>query len=162
MHTVPWSTFSSNPVSLASVCSQPSSDNWDIEGNAQSKHGAHNRLRLGVAGHATYKASVDFYLASLQSFPFDKIKIDRSFVSGMTSNAQSEAIVRTVLGLGVALDIPVIAEGVETDAERLLLKRHGCTEIQGYLIGRPMEISQFATLTGAPPSPGALHSIARA
>ena len=100
-------------------------------------------VRIAMDDFGTGYAS----LASLQSFPFDKIKIDRSFVSGITSNAQSEAIVRTVLGLGVALDIPVIAEGVETEAERLLLKKQGCAQIQGYLIGRPMEISHYAALT---------------
>jgi diguanylate cyclase (GGDEF)-like protein len=86
-------------------------------------------------------------LASLQSFPFDKIKIDRSFVTGVNSNAQSAAIVRTVLGLGAALDIPVIAEGVETERERAFLMKAGCTEVQGYFVGRPMPISSYAELT---------------
>ena len=62
-------------------------------------------------------------LSSLQSFPFDKIKIDRSFVSSIETNAQSAAIVRSFIGLGVALSIPVIAEGVETEAERSFLGR---------------------------------------
>ena len=86
-------------------------------------------------------------LASLQSFPFDKIKIDASFVSGLSTNAQSAAIVRTVLGLGTALNIPVIAEGVETEAQRSYLKEQGCLEVQGFLIGRPMPISSYAELT---------------
>ena len=55
-------------------------------------------------------------LSSLQSFPFDKIKIDRTFVAGVDHNGQSQAIVRAVIGLGKALNIPVIAEGVETAA----------------------------------------------
>lgn len=85
-------------------------------------------------------------LASLQSFPFDKIKIDRSFVSGVHSNGQSAAIVRTVLSLGAALNIPVIAEGVETRDERLFLMDEGCLEIQGYLVGRPQTIENYAEL----------------
>ena len=62
-------------------------------------------------------------LASLQSFRFDKIKIDRSFVTGMNSAEQSRVIVRAVISLGAALRIPVIAEGVETEEERAVLKR---------------------------------------
>jgi diguanylate cyclase (GGDEF)-like protein len=86
-------------------------------------------------------------LSSLQSFPFDKIKIDRSFISGVEANGQSAAIVRAVIGLGKALKIPVIAEGVETEGERAFLLREGCQEIQGYLIGRPVPISTYADLT---------------
>ena len=86
-------------------------------------------------------------LSSLQSFPFDKIKIDRTFIMGVDHNGQSQAIVRAVMGLGKALDIPVIAEGVETEGERLLLMREGCTEIQGYLIGYPRPIESYKDLT---------------
>ncbi len=86
-------------------------------------------------------------MSSLQSFPFDKIKIDRTFVSGVESDAQSAAIVRAIVGLGNALKMPVIAEGVETEGERQFLIREGCHEMQGYLIGRPGPISGFAGLT---------------
>jgi diguanylate cyclase (GGDEF)-like protein len=83
-------------------------------------------------------------MSSLQSFPFDKIKIDRSFVSSVDSNSQSAVIVRSIIGLGHALKIPVIAEGVETEAERSILWQEGCTEIQGFLIGHPMPIDAYA------------------
>jgi EAL domain-containing protein (putative c-di-GMP-specific phosphodiesterase class I) len=86
-------------------------------------------------------------LSSLQSFPFDKIKIDRTFISGVDSNQQSAAIVRAVLGLSNALQMPVIAEGVETELEREFLLREGCHEIQGYLIGRPELIARYSDLT---------------
>jgi EAL domain-containing protein (putative c-di-GMP-specific phosphodiesterase class I) len=86
-------------------------------------------------------------LSSLQSFPFDKIKIDRTFVMGVDHNGQSQAIVRAVIGLGKALNIPVIAEGVETEAERLFLIREGCAEIQRYVIGYPCPIESYAELT---------------
>jgi len=86
-------------------------------------------------------------MSSLQSFPFDKIKIDQSFVSGVETNAQSAAIVRSIIGLGNALDIPVIAEGVETEGERAFLRREGCREIQGFLIGRPDHIERYLELT---------------
>lgn len=86
-------------------------------------------------------------LSSLQSFPFDKIKIDRTFVDGVDHNPQSQAIVRAVIGLGKALNVPVIAEGVETQSERLFLLREGCAEIQGYVIGHPSPIETYAELT---------------
>ena len=86
-------------------------------------------------------------LSSLQSFPFDKIKVDRTFISGVDSNEQSAAIVRAVLGLSNALRLPVIAEGVETENERAFLMLGGCQEIQGYLIGRPQPIASYANLT---------------
>jgi EAL domain-containing protein (putative c-di-GMP-specific phosphodiesterase class I) len=86
-------------------------------------------------------------LSSLQSFPFDKIKIDRTFISGVDSNQQSAAIVRAVLGLSNALQMPVIAEGVETEREREFLMREGCREIQGYLVGRPQPIASYHDIT---------------
>jgi EAL domain-containing protein (putative c-di-GMP-specific phosphodiesterase class I) len=89
-------------------------------------------------------------LSSLQSFPFDKIKIDRTFVSGVDHNLHSAEIVRAVISLGKALRIPVIAEGVETEAERATLLRNGCEEIQGYLVGRPRPIESYAALISRP------------
>jgi len=86
-------------------------------------------------------------MSSLQSFPFDKIKIDRSFISGVETNAQSAAIVRSIIGLGEALKIPVIAEGVETEGERSFLWQEGCAEIQGFLIGHPLPISGYTSIT---------------
>jgi EAL domain-containing protein (putative c-di-GMP-specific phosphodiesterase class I) len=85
-------------------------------------------------------------MSSLQSFPFDKIKIDRSFISGVETNAQSAAIVRSIIGLGEALKIPVIAEGVETEGERSFLWQEGCAQIQGFLIGHPLPISGYASI----------------
>jgi diguanylate cyclase (GGDEF)-like protein len=86
-------------------------------------------------------------LSSLQSFPFDKLKIDRMFVSGVESNPQSVEIVRAVIGLGKALNIPVLAEGVETEGERIFLRLEGCAEMQGYLIGYPAPIATYASIT---------------
>ena len=86
-------------------------------------------------------------LSSLQSFPFDKIKIDRSFVFGVESNGQSAAIVRAIIGLGTALGMPVLAEGVETKEQRAFLIKEGCQEMQGYLIGRPALAETFESLT---------------
>ena len=91
-------------------------------------------------------------LSYLQAFPFDKIKIDRSFVSGEASKPQSEAIIRAITGLGRGLGLPVIAEGVETEEQRIFLLNEGCEELQGYLIGRPRPIEDYAHFVGRAPT----------
>jgi EAL domain-containing protein (putative c-di-GMP-specific phosphodiesterase class I) len=87
-------------------------------------------------------------LSYLQAFPFDKIKIDRTFISNLERNPQSEAIIRAVIGLGRGLDLPITAEGVETQAQLDFLMRESCQEIQGYFIGRPEPIANYAKLVG--------------
>jgi diguanylate cyclase (GGDEF)-like protein/PAS domain S-box-containing protein len=86
-------------------------------------------------------------LSNLRAFPFDKIKIDGSFIKSVHVNDQAAAIVRSVLGLGRALDLPVLAEGVETAAELEFLEREKCDEAQGFLLGRPADIDSFARVT---------------
>lgn len=76
-------------------------------------------------------------LSYLRSFPFDKIKIDRSFVSELATRDDSMAIVRAVTGLGKSLGISTTAEGVETSEQLALLRLEGCTEVQGYLFSPP-------------------------
>jgi EAL domain-containing protein (putative c-di-GMP-specific phosphodiesterase class I) len=76
-------------------------------------------------------------LSYLRSFPFDKIKIDRSFVSELAIRDDSMAIVRAVTGLGKSLGISTTAEGVETSEQLALLRAEGCTEVQGYLFSPP-------------------------
>ena len=88
-------------------------------------------------------------LSYLQSFPFDKIKIDQSFISNVKSNPQSAAIVRAVIGLAHGLDLPVLAEGVETKAQLDFLAAESCNEVQGYLMGRPHPILEYSELTGS-------------
>jgi diguanylate cyclase (GGDEF)-like protein/PAS domain S-box-containing protein len=87
-------------------------------------------------------------LSYLQKFPFDKIKIDRSFIADLGTNQQSIAIVRAVIGLGRSLHIPILAEGVETVAQHEFLAEEGCNEVQGYLTGKPLAISEYAEVTG--------------
>jgi EAL domain-containing protein (putative c-di-GMP-specific phosphodiesterase class I) len=86
-------------------------------------------------------------LSNLRAFPFDKIKIDGSFIKSVNVNDQGAAIVRSVLGLGRALDLVVLAEGVETVAELEFLKSEECNEAQGFLLGRPADIETFQRLT---------------
>jgi diguanylate cyclase (GGDEF)-like protein len=84
-------------------------------------------------------------LRYLQAFPFDKIKIDKSFVDQLGENMQSQAIIRAVIGLAHGLALPVLAEGVETADQLEFLKRERCDEIQGYLIGRPQPIETYSS-----------------
>jgi EAL domain-containing protein (putative c-di-GMP-specific phosphodiesterase class I) len=88
-------------------------------------------------------------LSNLRAFPFDKIKIDGSFIKSVNSNGQAATIVRAVLGLGRGLGLPVLAEGVETDAELQFLREELCDEVQGYLLGRPAAIGSFRHFTDA-------------
>ncbi len=87
-------------------------------------------------------------LTYLQAFPFDKIKIDRTFVINLGQNEQSPAIVRAVVGLGQGLDVSIIAEGVETAEQLSFLANVGCNGVQGYFIGRPAPIAQYAAMVG--------------
>lgn len=98
-------------------------------------------------------------LSNLRAFPFDKIKIDRSFVKSVNANAQAATIVRAVLGLGRGLGLPVLAEGVETDAELSFLQTEGCETVQGYLFGRPSAIGAFRDVTHHDGAPQAIEQI---
>jgi diguanylate cyclase (GGDEF)-like protein len=82
-------------------------------------------------------------LDTLRSFPFDKIKLDRSFMADVERSPQAKAIIRAVLTLGRSLDIPVLAEGVETHVQLTILQVEGCNEAQGYFLGRPKPIDQI-------------------
>ena len=87
-------------------------------------------------------------LSYLQAFPFDKIKIDQRFISNLNHDAQSATIVRAVIGLARGLDIPVVAEGVETKEQLEFLAAEKCDQVQGYLIGRPEPIEHYAEYVG--------------
>jgi diguanylate cyclase (GGDEF)-like protein len=91
-------------------------------------------------------------LATLHAFPFDKIKLDQSFVKRLPSDAAAAAIVRTVLALGKSLGIPVLAEGIETEAQWHFLSREGCAKGQGYLFAKPVALAKL---------PGAIDAAAR-
>ncbi len=108
-----------------------------IEDKARSLHALRMIRALGVTvaldDFGTGYSSLD----TLRSFPFDRIKLDRSFMGEVGDSAQARAIIRAVLALGKSLEIRVLAEGVETAAQLLLLKAEGCDEAQGYFLGRP-------------------------
>jgi EAL domain-containing protein (putative c-di-GMP-specific phosphodiesterase class I) len=87
-------------------------------------------------------------LSNLQSFAFDKIKIDRSFISNLKTNPHAATIVRAVIGLGRGLNVPIVAEGVETREQLAFLSAEDCSEIQGSLLGEPLPIAAYANLIG--------------
>ena len=85
-------------------------------------------------------------LATLRAFPFDRIKIDRSFTAGIATGGQDAAIISAVAGLAHALHLPVVAEGVETAQQRQAVCAAGCEEVQGWFIGYPGPIELFSTV----------------
>ncbi|MBR0554923.1 EAL domain-containing protein [Ciceribacter sp. L1K23] len=90
-------------------------------------------VRIAMDDYGTGYSS----LSTLQLFPFDKIKIDRSFIDGVATNRHSAAIVRSTLILAASLDIPVLAEGVENAEHMTFLLDEGCQQVQGFYYGRP-------------------------
>ena len=88
-------------------------------------------------------------LSYLQRFPFDKIKIDRSFINDITDNGASLSIVEAVVGIAKARDITTTAEGVETEAQLKLLRKLGCAQIQGFLVNRPMPAAGSSEIVSA-------------
>jgi diguanylate cyclase (GGDEF)-like protein len=85
-------------------------------------------------------------LSYLRKFPFDKIKIDQSFIRDLSDKPDSIAIVRAVVGLGSTLGIATTAEGVEAPQQLLQLRNEGCTEVQGYLYSRPLPATELGAL----------------
>jgi EAL domain-containing protein (putative c-di-GMP-specific phosphodiesterase class I) len=109
--------------------------------------------RIGV------KLSIDDFgtgyssLAYVKRLAVDKLKIDRSFIRELAESAEDAAIVRAIIQLGHTLELEVIAEGVETDAQLQFLKENGCDQVQGYLISHPVAPQRFLELLGR----GAAH-----
>jgi diguanylate cyclase (GGDEF)-like protein/PAS domain S-box-containing protein len=83
-------------------------------------------------------------LTHVRRYPLAHVKVDRSFVAGMVDHPEDRAVVAAVIGLARALDLEVVAEGVETKEQLDLLRRLGCHQAQGYLLGRPMAEPELA------------------
>ncbi|MFT4240650.1 MAG: EAL domain-containing protein [Acidovorax sp.] len=112
--------------------------------------------RLGALG---VKISMDDFgtgyssLSYLRSFPFHKIKIDRSFIGDLPEGQSSVAIVRAVCGLARSFGASTTAEGVETDGQLTSIRAEGCTEVQGYIFSKPVPADQIPALLALPPRP---------
>jgi len=107
----------------------------------------HLGVRIAMDDFGTGYSSLSY----LQSFPFDRIKIDRAFIANLTHSQQSATIIRAVIALGHGLDLPVLAEGVETEEQLRFLESVGCDGIQGYYVGRPKPIREYAEMVGRAP-----------
>ncbi|OAS20199.1 diguanylate cyclase [Methylobacterium platani] len=106
-------------------------------------------VRIAIDDFGTGYASLSY----LQAFPFDKIKIDRSFTAALGREATAVAIVQAVIGLGASLGITTLAEGVETEAQLASLRRSGCAEVQGFLFSRPVPADALRGLLAAGAAP---------
>jgi diguanylate cyclase len=87
-------------------------------------------------------------LRHLRELQFDKVKIDRSFVSGLLTDTESAVIVSAVAGLGRGLDIGIVAEGVENDEQLKMVRAAGCTHAQGFLLGQPRPAAECQATCG--------------
>jgi len=85
-------------------------------------------------------------LSYLRDFPFDKLKIDQSFVRDVASSERALAILQTIANFGIVLSKDVIAEGVETDVEMQIMQAAGCTHLQGYLFSKPVSADHIETM----------------
>ncbi len=115
-----------------------------LQENEKTLQTLHRLRELGV------RVSMDDFgtgyssLSYLRSFPFDKIKIDRSFVQDLATKPDGEAIIRAIAGLGKSLGMTTVAEGVETPEQMQRIRLEGCTDVQGYLISKPVPTEDLA------------------
>lgn len=113
--------------------------------------------RLEQAG---FRLAVDDFgmghssLAYLVSLRIDRLKIDRSFVTGIAASRQNQALISALIGIGHALDIDIVVEGVETAEEAEVLRMLGCRLVQGYYYGRPMPVDDIPGWIETHPGPG--------
>ena len=99
-------------------------------------------IRLAIDDFGTGYSSLSY----LHRLPVHRLKIDRSFVSGLPDERDSATIVQSVMLLGQNLGKQMIAEGIENEAQRYFLQQLGCDEAQGYLFGKPMPLAAFEKL----------------
>ena len=115
----------------------------DPKGTAAVLHGMRRLgVRLAIDDFGTGYSS----LAYLKTFPLDRLKIDRAFVLGLPDDVSDCAIARAVIALGSNLNMEILAEGVETQAQLDFLKEKGCDAYQGYIKSKPLPADEFLKL----------------
>ncbi|MEP7241335.1 MAG: PAS-domain containing protein [Devosia sp.] len=119
----------------------------DTEQTLETLHRLHGLgIRISMDDFGTGYSSLSY----LRAFPFDKIKIDRSFIAGLAPGDGSAAIIRAVIGLGQSLGMATTAEGIETEAQLKAVREQGCNEVQGFLFSPPLPASSIPALLGRP------------
>ncbi|HXL66066.1 MAG TPA: EAL domain-containing protein [Xanthobacteraceae bacterium] len=114
-----------------------------LQGNEENVETLHQLRAMGISIVLDDFGTGYSSLSYLRMFPFDKIKIDRSFVHELAKNEHSASIVSAVAGLGRNLRIGTVAEGVETEDQLVLVRAAGCTHAQGYLFGKPCPVAEL-------------------
>jgi diguanylate cyclase (GGDEF)-like protein/PAS domain S-box-containing protein len=114
-----------------------------LQGNEENVETLHQLRAMGISIVLDDFGTGYSSLSYLRMFPFDKIKIDRSFVQELAKNEHSASIVSAVAGLGRSLRIGTVAEGVETEDQLILVRAAGCTHAQGYLFGKPCAVTEL-------------------
>ena len=104
-------------------------------------------VKLAIDDFGTGYSSLGY----LKRFPIGRLKIDRSFISGLPDDASDAGIVRAIINMGRALKLEIIAEGVETEAQRLFLAHAGCEQFQGFLCAPALEAAEFERRLDQPP-----------
>ena len=123
----------------------------DNQSTAATLHQLRNfGIRIAMDDFGTGYSSLGY----LRSFPFDKIKIDQSFVRDIVTSAESRAIVRAVIGLGAEFGLGIVAEGVETAEQLAMLRATECGEVQGLFFSEPRPIADLAEFLADPARPG--------
>lgn len=114
-------------------------------------------LQLALDDFGTGYSSLSY----MRRFPIDALKVDQSFVRGLTTDADDASVVSAVINMAKSLHMRVVAEGVETSEQRAFLEKHKCSEAQGFLFSRPLHAAAFADLLRTPAvrasRPGSLH-----
>jgi EAL domain-containing protein (putative c-di-GMP-specific phosphodiesterase class I) len=106
-------------------------------------------IRLAIDDFGTGYSSMSL----MKQFPIDTIKIDRSFVRDLPHDTEDRAIAQAIIGMGKALGMTVVAEGVETDEQEAFLRDNACDEMQGFLFSKPIRPEQLADLLRPAPLP---------
>jgi diguanylate cyclase (GGDEF)-like protein len=117
-----------------------------LRDNEQTLHTLHRLRAIGVRICMDDFGTGYSSLSYLRSFPFDKIKIDRSFMRDLERRGDSLAIIKAVIGLGQSLGMSTTAEGVETEEQLKAVREQGCDEVQGFLFSPPLEVPQVLQL----------------
>lgn len=103
-------------------------------------------MKLAIDDFGTGYSSLSY----LKRFPVDYVKIDQAFIRGLLEGSQDAAITRAIIAMAKSLQLKVVAEGVETLEQLAFLREHGCDEVQGYLISRPVDAGAFKALLQRP------------